>query len=125
MTQRPDYVSIFQKPFMPNSTYCQNCECNGCKIHRERIKLEEQARAEWSPHLCDYDDLPLNNKPGAIVPMYRAKKDRVEFGEETDEEMVTSVEPEKRRFIPWKALAYCAGIAICLQLLARVCGRVV
>ena len=112
--------------------YCTNCKCNGCAIHRQRLDAQiNQAQAFSTLHSNLGGTGVFSARPGQIFE-YNVKTDAIEFdkpiepddlGAQTDKKFAEEV-PEKRRF-PWKYLGYVMLIAVGLQLVARVCGRIV
>jgi hypothetical protein len=123
------------------SPFCPNCKCNGCVIHRERFKAQERinrdAQSVYSGSLIRDDDLQgmmQNDRPGQVCsydPFSNSTKVIDEkpdtMGAETDAQLGDSVDKKfhLNDWIPWRFLLWCGVIAIGMQFVARMCGRVV
>lgn len=74
----------FGVPLTSPPPYCQNCDCPGCRIHRERLRLEQERQIEQQMHRNRMEFMQRQNigldealddmKPGAIIPLQLQEK---------------------------------------------------
>jgi hypothetical protein len=97
--------------------YCQNCDCGGCKIHRERDRIVRERESEWERtqqrmsqgigKSYDIDDV-INARPGDVIPVYNERDDRKKI---------------VRSRIPWRwiwfGLCFLAGCQLWFKLFSR------
>lgn len=107
--------------------YCQNCECPGCIIHRERLRLQQERYAEEEAQRKKILEQAIFHSPGLGCDVDAATGDRLKPGSvvrvDAKPGMVTEEWWKKHR---WKFYAFwLLGIAAAVHLFMTCATRTV